>query len=401
MHVIFLSGDSESPRKWESFLYQSDSGRKQRSTKDEPILYYHWLPHKHEELLPKREFQNEGSLLDIYEEFDTLSHVTTLENASSILQYGFKPRPVNDSSVVNPTYDLMDVKTGNKITPRPLHPIGSSRVLWYGPCKFSQLQTPEYTVERYGNILFSMSSLDGYEGIRRSGLKFYFIEVIEYLTTSACRILVSNKVYPSLKRYDPYTIGGPLYIQETEQGYSYYYMSELKRHDGRVLTNVLEIMKEEFDDAFFQKVSFLNHDISFFPCKSPRKDVHDIVVQKESSMDSMSFLVPNILKLAVVLSFGKTLHPISLITPFDDAETRNKKLRDELKRVHHDAVQRMKGEENDTDLVGLAVQGIGRSFMSKRDIVESYCDLLNLIPETQRSTLADRLWEKIEGILND
>nr|XP_022319003.1 uncharacterized protein LOC111121842 isoform X2 [Crassostrea virginica] len=214
-------GDSESPRKWESFLYKSDSGRKHRSTTYEPILYYHWLPHKHEEFLPKREFQNEGSLLDIYEEFDTLSHITTLENASSILQYGFKPRPVNDSSVVNPTYDLMDVKTGNKITPRPLHPIGSSRVLWYGPCKFSQLQTPEYTVERYGNILFSMRSLDGYEGIIRDGLNFYFIEVIEYMKSSACRILVSHKDYPSLKRYDPYTIGGPLYIKKLIKGAHY------------------------------------------------------------------------------------------------------------------------------------------------------------------------------------
>ena len=101
-----------------------------------------------------------------------------------------------------------------------------------------------------------MRSLCGFEGTRRDGLKFYFIEVTEYLTTSACRILVSNKVYPSLKRYDPYTIGGPLYIQETEEGYSYYYTSELKRHDGRVVTNVLEIMKEEFDNAFLQKVSF-------------------------------------------------------------------------------------------------------------------------------------------------
>ena len=290
---------------------------------------------------------------------------------------------------------------GDKITPRPLHPIGSSRVLWYGPCEFSQLQTPEYTVERYGNILFSMRSLGGFEGIRRDGLKFYFIEVIEYLTTSACRILVTNKVYPSLKRYDPYTIGGPLYIQETEEGYSYYYTSELKRHDGRVVTNVLEIMKEEFDNAFLQKVSFLNHDISFFPCKSPRKDVHDLIVEKESSMDIMSYLVPNILKLAVVLSFGKPLHPILLITPFDDTGARNKKLRDELKRVHHDAVRRMIMKGNDRDLIELAVQGIGRSFLSKRDIVESYCDLLNLIPKTQRSTLADRLWEEIEDILDD
>ena len=397
MHVVFLSGHSESPCNWECFLYQSDSGRRDSG---EPIYYYHWLPPQLNELRPEQE-KRESLLSKFYKEFDTLSHVTTFENASSILQYGFKPRPVNDCSVVKSSYDLMDFKTGDKITPRPLHPIRNSSVLWYGPCEFKQLKNPTNEVERYGNILFSMATLYGYEGIIRDDLKFYFIEIIEYLKTSACRILVSLKDYPSLKRYDPYTIGGPLYIQETEQGYSYYYMSALKRHDGRVLTNVLEIMKEEFDDAFLQKVSFLNHDISFFPCKSPRKDVHDLVVQKESSIDSMSFLVPNILKLAVVLSFGKPLHPIYLITPFDDAETRNEKLRDELKRVHHDAVQRMKGEENDTDLIGLAVQGIGRSFMSKRDIVESYCDLLNLIPETQRSTLADRLWEKIEGILND
>ena len=118
-------------------------------------------------------------------------------------------------------------------------------------------------------------------------------------------------------------------------------------------------------------------------------------------MDIMSYLVPNSLKLAVVLSFGKPLHPILLITPFDDTGARNKKLRDELKRVHHDAVRRMVMKGNDRDLIELAVQGIGRSFLSKRDIVESYCDLLNLIPKTQRSTLADRLWEEIEDILDD
>ena len=139
----------------------------------------------------------------------------------------------------------------------------------------------------------------------------------------------------------------------------------------------------------------------FFPCKSPHIYVKDIIVQNESFMDSVPFLVPNILKLAVVLSIGKPLHPIYLITPFDDAKTRNKMLRDELKRVHQAAVHRMKVKGNDRDMIGLAVQDVGRSFISKRDIVESYCDLLKLIHESQRSTLADGLWRKIEGILKD
>ena len=396
MHVVFLSGHSESPCNWECFLYQSDSGRRDSG---EPIYYYHWLPPQLNELRPEQE-KRESLLSKFYKEFDTLSHVTTFENASSILQYGFKPRPVNDCSVVKSSYDLMDFKTGDKITPRPLHPIRNSSVLWYGPCEFKQLKNPTNEVERYGNILFSMATLYGYEGIIRDDLKFYFIEIIEYLKTSACRILVSLKDYPSLKRYDPYTIGGPLYIQETKQGRSLHYLHKIICHDGREFTNVLEIMKEQFDASGLQKASSENHFISFFPCKSPRNNVKDLVVKNES-MDVMSYLVPNILKLAVVLSFGKPLHSFLMITPFDDAETRNKKLRDELKRVHQAAVQRMREKENDRDIIGLAVQGVGRSFMSKRDIVESYCDLLNLIPETQRSTLADTLWEKIKGVLKD
>ena len=53
--------------------------------------YHHWLPEQNEELLPFPLPEN-GGMPNYYEEFDTLIHVTTFENATDILKNGFKPR---------------------------------------------------------------------------------------------------------------------------------------------------------------------------------------------------------------------------------------------------------------------------------------------------------------------
>lgn len=187
---------------WKSFYYKSDSGRYRYEYHNSPkksIYYHHWLPEDQQDLLPQKLPALDEKLPDFYVEFDTLVHATTLENAQAILQHGFKPRPVVDSSVVNDAYDLMN-SDGRKISPRPQHPIGDVNVLWYGPCTFQQLQDPTHIVKRYGNVVFNMSTLGGYEGIRREGLNMYFIEVIEYMNSTACRILITHRNYPKLKK---------------------------------------------------------------------------------------------------------------------------------------------------------------------------------------------------------
>ncbi|XP_061195512.1 uncharacterized protein LOC133203743 [Saccostrea echinata] len=389
---------------WNSFMYKSDSGRYRQN--NSVIHYNHWLPEDQEDLLPEN--LEDENLSEIYEEFDTLVHATTLENANAILRDGFKPRPVVDNSVVNNTYRLMDC-AGREIIPRPQHPVRDVNILWYGPCTFQRLQDPTYVMKRYGNVVFSMNSLYGYEGLIRKGLNLYFIEVIEYLTSSASRILVSHRDYPELRKFDPYKLGGPLYIKETRSGHRFYYTSSLKRRDGQIVKNVLEIMQEEFNKSGYLKIGELrlnNHFVSFCYCKEAKKDVSEFVVplspgEDETQDGIMPYLIPNILKLAIVLATSRNPTKILLLTQFDTEQKRDQKLREELERVHQEADRKYKefGKEglNTASLIDMAVQGI--MYMSKRDIVHSYLNMLLLIPESQHSEITESLWKKISNIL--
>ncbi|XP_062566441.1 uncharacterized protein LOC134228764 [Saccostrea cucullata] len=398
------SGDGN----WNSFMYKSDSGRYRQ--KNSTIFYNHWLPNNQEDLLPEKLDLEDENLPDIYEEFDTLVHATTLENANAILRDGFKPRPVVDNSVVNDTYRLMNW-SGGEIIPRPQHPVRDVNILWYGPCTFQQLQDPTYAMKRYGNVVFSMNSLFGYEGLIRKGLNLYFIEVIEYLTSSASRILVSHRDYPTLRKFDPYKLGGPLYIKETRSGHKFYYTSSLKRCDGQIVKNVLEIMQEEFNRSGYFKIDELrlnNHFVSFCYCKEAKKDVSDLVVpfdpaEVKTEDGIMPHLLPNILKLAITLATSRNSNKILLLTQFPGEQTRDKKLREELERVHQEASRKyrevVKEGLNTASLIDMAVQGI--TCMSKQDIVQSYLHMLMLIPESHHSELTESLWKKISSVLMD
>lgn len=386
---------------WKSFYYKSDSGRYRYEYHNSPkksIYYHHWLPEDQQDLLPQKLPALDEKLPDFYVEFDTLVHATTLENAQAILQHGFKPRPVVDSSVVNDAYDLMN-SDGRKISPRPQHPIGDVNVLWYGPCTFQQLQDPTHIVKRYGNVVFNMSTLGGYEGIRREGLNMYFIEVIEYMNSTACRILITHRNYPKLKKYDPYTIGGPLYID----GNRFYSTNRLKRQGGLVVNNVLEIMQEEWVYNFIQEIRIKNHCVSFFYCQEARKGVSNLVVPLGPGEDVtengiMPYLLRNILKLAIALATDDRSIKVKLRTPFASEHTRDEKLRQELKRVHEEAKKRYDEGEH-SDLINLSVHGVIHKLMSKRSIVDSYCDMLLLLPKGDHPDLADEIWKKLSKIL--
>ena len=71
---------------WNSFLYKSDSNR----PTPEKTYYHHWLPKNLKKLLPFPLPDGE-KIPDYYQEFNTLIHVTTFENAVQILRDGFKP----------------------------------------------------------------------------------------------------------------------------------------------------------------------------------------------------------------------------------------------------------------------------------------------------------------------
>ena len=56
------------------------------------------------------DLSEEENLLEYYEEFDTLIHCTTFENAAEIIKHKFKPQLVSDSSVANVDLRLDDMR---------------------------------------------------------------------------------------------------------------------------------------------------------------------------------------------------------------------------------------------------------------------------------------------------
>ena len=90
-------------------------------------------------------------------------------------------------------------------------------MIWYGPSQIENHKDLNYAFERYGNIGFCLKSLSALfcsEGRIQEKWKFYFIEVIEYKSQTACRVLVTQIDYPQLRQFNPMEIGSPLYFDE-------------------------------------------------------------------------------------------------------------------------------------------------------------------------------------------
>ena len=114
---------------WKSFLYKSKS-----PTTYTPY-YHHWLPENQAELLPFP-LTDGDDLPEYYENFDSLVHVTTFENATDILKNGFKPRVVSDNSVVSCNMELLEINGEDDQPVDCQHPIYDKSVIWYGPIRF-------------------------------------------------------------------------------------------------------------------------------------------------------------------------------------------------------------------------------------------------------------------------
>ena len=113
-----------------------------------------------------------------------------------------------------------------------------------------------------------MKNLAGYEGLNREGLNYYFIEVIEYQTQAACRILVTPYNYPHLRKYDPYKIGGPFFSKEKQKNY---FLKRIRNHEGKFIPNIVEFMKEPYYP--FKDCWVRNHALTICGCIGPRKGV--------------------------------------------------------------------------------------------------------------------------------
>ena len=88
---------------WQTFHYQTPAPW----CANTPI-YLNWLPENLEEIL-----QTSGVN---YQIFDTLVHITSFENASEIFLWGFKPKAVEDSSMVSSSSTNLDDSCGTKIS---------------------------------------------------------------------------------------------------------------------------------------------------------------------------------------------------------------------------------------------------------------------------------------------
>ena len=116
--------------------------------------------------------------------FDTLTHVTSLENAEVILQEGLKMQVVGDYSCVNKLKD----KRGCA------HPLIRAPFLWMAP------DTHDTSAAiRYGNVAFSFKNLS-----KLQHLNFYYVEFLDYVTKTAARIMITRKNYDHLfRKFDP------------------------------------------------------------------------------------------------------------------------------------------------------------------------------------------------------
>ena len=103
-----------------------------------------------------------------------------------------------------------------------------------------------------------------------------------------------------------------------------------------------------------------------------------------------------------MLAFGKSKYTtrLKLLAPFGTTEERDRALREELERVHNEAIQRLQEEDEplDTFMITQAIQNeksIAERLMSETDIVKLYLLLLKQLPENSRQNLREILLEKI------
>ena len=134
--------------------------------------------------------------------FEILSHVTTFENAESILTTrDLLPNRINDYSCVK------------KFRVPKVHPLYLRKILWTTPDTYSTV-----AVRKYGNVRFYTNNL---EFLRK--LNFYMVEFIENGSEHVVRVLATQERYPELKSFDiNVEKSGPIYLdQQTGQFVKY------------------------------------------------------------------------------------------------------------------------------------------------------------------------------------
>lgn len=141
---------------------------------------------------------------DDYDLLDIVSHVTTIENAISIIRTDFSPSLIYDYSIVS--QGILENRTSYPTN----HPLHYTPVIWLSP-------SAEVPIEesRYGNVAFSTDFVN-----LNVNVNFYYIEIIKYQKSIAVRLLLTNDVYPELMELNPLDTSSPVcFNPATERWY--------------------------------------------------------------------------------------------------------------------------------------------------------------------------------------
>lgn len=144
--------------------------------------------------------------------------------------------------------DYKRIRSIEKLDPQPLKKSTHLRqtmpdleVLWFG--------MPSDGHNWYGNVSFVVD-LDLL--LQKLSLRTYFIEVVDYRTQSASRLLLTSKTYEHLREFDPQIKGGPWFVDENKKNK---YLTLARRcraaeWNGHTLELMLELTDSEAKEVF-------------------------------------------------------------------------------------------------------------------------------------------------------
>ena len=173
--------------------------------------------------------------------FETLSHVTTFENAENILmQRELRSHRINDYSCVT------------KFRHNTVHPLYSRKGLWVTPDTYSTI-----VMEKYGNIRFYTNNLEFLKN-----LNCYIFEYLDDGDGTTCRVLVTNQTYPELRPLDINSErNGPIYLDPKTNQFVKYKLFK-RRHWPQYEHCDIEV--------FLEIPEPVNTLISYVQCQNPK-----------------------------------------------------------------------------------------------------------------------------------
>lgn len=145
---------------------------------------------------------------------------------------------------------FQEINKSGEMTPKKFHVVSHSHlgslhpsceVLWFG------VHNPHQENNCYGNTSLIADARDFLSHYVRN-LNIYFVEVIDFKTCNASRILISDREYHDLPLYDPYQYGGPWHIDPAGH---HYHLQNARRYDkvsnkyGHRLEFMLDLPREE------------------------------------------------------------------------------------------------------------------------------------------------------------